>query len=83
MSIIRYCFVITIINTNLDPVNYYFVDAMLQKKILKPKLDFSVTLANIFDVKSYTSYSYSNNYLINSNYSLRGSMLMFKVGFQF
>lgn len=68
---------------NLTPVNYFFGDLALQKNIVKRKLDLSVKLSNIFNTKSYTSYGYSNNYLINSNYKLRGRMLLFKVGFQF
>jgi hypothetical protein len=68
---------------HINPVNYYFADITLQKSIVKPKIDFSVILNNAFNVKSYTYYSYDNNFLINSNYVLRGRMLMFKVGFQF
>lgn len=68
---------------NLAPINYFFADLAFQKSIVKKKLDLSVTLSNIFNTKSYTSYSYSNNYLINANYAIRGRMIMFKAGFQF
>ncbi len=67
----------------LNAVNYFFADLTLQKSVPKPKLDFSVVVLNVFNTKSYTSYIYSNNFLINSNYTLRGRMLMLKAGFQF
>lgn len=70
-------------SNNLSPVNYYFVDATLQKSFINPKLDFSINLLNVFNSKSYTGYTYTNNYLVNSNYALRGRMILFKVGFQF
>lgn len=63
--------------------NYFFADFSIQKRLHKPKIDYSITLSNIFNVKSYDSYSNDANVLINSNYTLRGRMLMFKAGFQF
>ncbi|WP_461788042.1 hypothetical protein [Pedobacter sp.] len=66
-----------------SPVNYYFADFKLQKTLKKPRLDFSVAVNNIFSVKSYSNYTYSNNYLLEANYFLRGRMLLCKVGFQF
>ncbi len=67
----------------LKSVNYFFADFGIQKTLKKQKIDFSATLSNIFNVKNYTSYSYTNNYLLNSNYALRGRMLLFKADFQF
>lgn len=64
-------------------LNYYFADFSVQKSLSKPKIDFSIMLSNIFNTKSYNSYSNDTNLVINSNYALRGRMLMFKTGFQF
>ena len=64
-------------------LNYYFADFGFQKSLIKPKLDFSISASNIFNTKSYSSYSYSNNILVNSDYILRSRMIMFKIGFQF
>jgi len=64
-------------------LNYYFADLIFQKSILKPKIDFSIIVSNIFNTKSYNSYSYYNNVFTDSEYTLRGRMLMFKAGLQF
>ncbi|MBC6109588.1 TonB-dependent receptor [Pedobacter fastidiosus] len=64
-------------------LTYFFADYSFQKSISKPKLDFSATISNIFNTKTYSSYSYLNNIFINSDYTLRGRMFMFKVSFQF
>lgn len=68
---------------NLKGLNYYFADLTLQRSMIKPKLDFSITLANVFNTRSYHSYLNDNNTLFISDYKLRGRMLMCKVGFQF
>ncbi|WP_410219674.1 hypothetical protein [Pedobacter sp.] len=67
----------------LKPVNYLFADFGIQKTLKKQKIDLSATVSNIFNVKNYTSYSYTNNYLLNSNYALRGRILLLKADFQF
>lgn len=64
-------------------VNYFFADFILQKSLQKPKVDFSISLTNIFNAKSYTTYSYANNVFVSSNFPLRSRMLMFNVAFQF
>ena len=63
--------------------NHYFADLTVLKSLTKPKLDFSVALSNIFNVKSYNNFSNDGNILIDSDYTLRERTLMFKVGFQF
>lgn len=64
-------------------LRYCFADLAIQKTLLKSKLDFSITLANIFNTKVYNSYSYDSNIFINSRYTIRDRMLMFKTKFQF
>jgi hypothetical protein len=64
-------------------MSYFFADFSFKKKLIKPKIDFSVMLSNIFNTKSYNSYFNDTNFIINSNYTLRGRMLMIKAGFQF
>jgi hypothetical protein len=63
--------------------NHYFADLTVLKSITKPKLDFSVTLSNIFNVRSYSNYLNDGNILIKSDYLLRDRTLMFRAGYQF
>ena len=67
----------------LSPAKFFYADLNLQKRIVKPKLDIAIAVTNILNAKSYINYSYNNNFLINTNYALRGRIFMAKVGFQF
>ncbi len=65
-----------------DKNDYYFLDFIILQKLKKTKTDLSLSLINLLNSKSYTSYSYLNNILISSNYPLRNRMILLKFGFQ-
>ena len=66
-----------------NPQYQLFTDLSLQKSNPKLKLDFSVSIKNIFNTTRYTSYSYVDNIFTSSVYRLPGRMMIFRVGFQF
>jgi hypothetical protein len=62
--------------------NFTFLDLSILKKINKSKMDLSLSLLNLLNSNSYTSYTYLNNILITSNYPLRERMVLLKFSFQ-
>lgn len=67
---------------NLQGNNILFSDFTLMKTFKKPRADVSAAVSNIFNIKQYESFNYSNNVFSYSNYALRSRMLLLKISFQ-
>ena len=63
--------------------NMLFADLTLQKTLTKKNIDFALILSNAFNTKSFVTYYYNTNILINSSYNLRPRSVMFRTSFQF
>jgi len=63
--------------------NMLFADLTVQKTLTKKKIDFALILSNALNTKSFVTYYYNTNILVNSSYNLRPRSVMFRTSFQF
>lgn len=64
-------------------LNYFFADASLRYTQKKSRLDYELTLRNIFGTKQYSTFNLSNNVESISQYQIRPREILIKVGFPF
>lgn len=64
-------------------LNYFFADASLRYTQKKARLDFELSLRNIFGTKQYCTFNLSSNVESISQYQIRPREILFKVGFPF
>ena len=63
--------------------NYIFGDLSIQKDLFNKKTNIQLQANNIFNTKTYTSYSVADNNFIISGYTLRSRAIICKLNFQF
>ncbi len=64
-------------------LKYLFADATVTYRLPKIKTDFEVNLINLTNVKTFETYTASNNSFWQSNFRLRERMLLIKALFKF
>ena len=63
--------------------SYLFTNLSVLYKDKKTKMDYSVSVQNLFDVKEFNSFLVQANAITSSNFILRGRMIMFNCVFNF
>ncbi|WP_040625772.1 outer membrane beta-barrel protein [Mucilaginibacter paludis] len=58
---------------------YLFCDLNVKKNLKKNRLDLSLDITNIFNVKDYTFYYSQTNQLLVNHYEIRGRMAILRV----
>ncbi|MBL7731475.1 MAG: TonB-dependent receptor [Chitinophagaceae bacterium] len=71
------------IQTGNNSVQYFFMDTKCRFTGAGKKMDLSLDITNIFNIKKYTRYSLLANQLIQDQYTLRGRMVMLRMDYLF
>ncbi|TDQ11753.1 TonB-dependent receptor [Pedobacter metabolipauper] len=74
---------IHITQERLSNINIYFIDANFRLKIPNWKADLELSVTNIMNSRSLTTYSINNTSFVNNEYRLNPRMAIFKVFFYF
>lgn len=69
--------------SNNNDVKYFFADTRLRYTNAKKRLDLSLAVTNLFNVKDYTLYSILANQLLIDQYNIRGRMAIVRADFYF
>ena len=64
-----------------EQINYFFVDAFVRYRHLKSKVDLELSLNNLANIKTFSTYSLSANQQNYNHYELRGRNLLMRVIF--
>jgi len=66
-----------------EKINYFFLDAFARYRHVKSKMDFELSMNNLANIKTFSTYSLSANQQNYNHYELRGRNLLMRVVFNF
>jgi len=69
--------------TNSNNLQYFFMDTKLRLSNSKKKINMTLDITNLFDVKNYIRYAITANRLIQDQYTIRGRMIILRADYYF